>query len=52
VVESGEFYLVQTRLDGRSVLRTTLINPLTTGEDLRELVACLRRFGAVLLHSE
>jgi L-2,4-diaminobutyrate decarboxylase len=50
VIESGEFYLVQTRLDGRIVLRTTLINPLTTIDDLRELVACLRRVGGELLH--
>jgi glutamate/tyrosine decarboxylase-like PLP-dependent enzyme len=29
VVESGEFYIVQSRLDGRPVLRTTVMNPLT-----------------------
>ncbi len=49
VIESGEFYLVQTRLDGRSVLRTTLINPLTTPDDLRELLGSLRRFGRRML---
>jgi L-2,4-diaminobutyrate decarboxylase len=45
VIESGEFYLVQSRIDGRPVLRTTMMNPLTTEEDLRELLECLRRFG-------
>jgi L-2,4-diaminobutyrate decarboxylase len=45
VIESGEYYLVQTRLDGRSVLRATLINPLTTADDLRGLLDCLRRHG-------
>jgi L-2,4-diaminobutyrate decarboxylase len=49
VIESGEFYLVQSRLDGRPVLRTTMMNPLTTEEDLRTLFDCLRRFGESLL---
>jgi L-2,4-diaminobutyrate decarboxylase len=44
VIESGEFYLVQSRIDGRPVLRTTMMNPLTNEEDLRELLECLRRF--------
>jgi L-2,4-diaminobutyrate decarboxylase len=46
VIESGEFYLVQSRIDGRPVLRTTFMNPLTTEGDLRELLDCIRRFGA------
>jgi L-2,4-diaminobutyrate decarboxylase len=45
VIESGEFYLVQSRIDGRPVLRTTMMNPLTNEADLRELLECLRRFG-------
>jgi L-2,4-diaminobutyrate decarboxylase len=49
VVESGEFYLVQSRIDGRSVLRTTIMNPLTTPDDMRDLIGCLRRQGAELL---
>jgi L-2,4-diaminobutyrate decarboxylase len=49
VIESGEFYLVQNRLDGRPVLRTTMMNPLTTEDDLRELLACLRRTADRLL---
>ncbi|MEM8945264.1 MAG: aminotransferase class V-fold PLP-dependent enzyme [Planctomycetota bacterium] len=51
VIESGEFYLVQTSLDGRSYLRTTLINPLTTIDQLRMLLDCLREQGAKLLSS-
>ncbi len=38
VVESGDFYLVQTNLDGRNYLRATIINPLTTEEHLRGLL--------------
>ena len=49
VIESGEYYLVQSRLDGRPVLRTTMMNPLTTEEDLRGLLDCLRRYAAKLM---
>jgi L-2,4-diaminobutyrate decarboxylase len=48
VIESGEYYLVQSRIDGHHVLRTTMMNPLTTEEDLRGLLECLRRFGKKL----
>jgi L-2,4-diaminobutyrate decarboxylase len=48
VIESGDYYLVQTRLEGRSVLRVTIINPLTTVDDLRGLLDCLRRHGRQL----
>lgn len=49
VIESGEFYLVQSKIDGRPVLRTTMMNPLTTEDDLRGLLDCLRRFGKKLI---
>lgn len=49
VIESGEYYLVQSKIDGRPVLRTTIMNPLTTPDDLRGLMACLRRVGGALL---
>jgi L-2,4-diaminobutyrate decarboxylase len=49
VIESGEFYLVQSRIDGHPVLRTTMMNPLTTADDLNGLLDCLRRFGRQLL---
>jgi L-2,4-diaminobutyrate decarboxylase len=45
VIESGEFYLVQSRIDDRPVLRTTFMNPLTTEDDLGMLLDCIRRFG-------
>jgi L-2,4-diaminobutyrate decarboxylase len=45
VIESGAYYLVQSRLDGRPVLRTTIMNPLTTPDDLRGLMDCLRQVG-------
>ncbi len=42
VVDSGEYFLVQTRLGDELWLRTTLMNPLTEEEDLRGLLAALR----------
>jgi L-2,4-diaminobutyrate decarboxylase len=48
-IESGEFYIVQSRINGRPILRTTMMNPLTTVDDLRDLVECLRRVGRTLL---
>lgn len=49
VIESGEFYLVQSRIDGYPVLRTTMMNPLTTADDLHGLLECLRRYGRQLI---
>ena len=45
VIESGEFYLVATRLNGTEALRVTLINPLTTGTHLDHLLDALRQAG-------
>jgi L-2,4-diaminobutyrate decarboxylase len=49
VIESGDYYLVQSRLDGSNVLRTTIMNPLTTADDLAGLLDSLRQHGAGLL---
>jgi len=49
VIQSGDYYLVQTRLDDRSYLRTTIINPLTTIEHLEGLLDSLREHGKRLL---
>lgn len=48
IIESGAFYLVQTNLNGGAALRVTLINPLTTANDLRELLDEIRRVGSDL----
>jgi L-2,4-diaminobutyrate decarboxylase len=42
LLEEGSFYVVKTRLRGRTFLRTTLINPRTTRADLVRLVAAIR----------
>ena len=49
VIESGAFYFVQSRIDDRPVLRTTMMNPLTTEDDLRGLLECLRDTARKLL---
>jgi L-2,4-diaminobutyrate decarboxylase len=46
LIESGEFYITQTNLDGAGALRVTIINPLTTEEDLAGLLEAIRRTGA------
>lgn len=42
LVSSGAFYFVQTRLNDALYLRTTLIHPLTTEDDLLALLSALR----------
>lgn len=42
IVQSGAFYIVQTRLPAGLFLRTTLINPLTTETQLSELLGAIR----------
>lgn len=49
VIESGEFYIVSTKLDGVGAIRVTIINPLTTPEHLDLLLETLRLFGRELL---
>lgn len=49
IIESGEFYLVATNLNGTDALRVTLINPLTTPDHLDQLLTALRRIGRELL---
>ena len=48
VIESGEFYIVSTKLDGAGALRVTIINPLTTPECLDRLLDTLRESGRQL----
>jgi L-2,4-diaminobutyrate decarboxylase len=48
LIESGEFYITQTNIDGAGALRVTIINPLTTEEDLAGLLEAIRRVGRAL----
>jgi L-2,4-diaminobutyrate decarboxylase len=42
LVESGRFYIVSTNIDGVGALRVTIINPLTTGDHLAQLLDAIR----------
>jgi L-2,4-diaminobutyrate decarboxylase len=42
VIESGESYIVSTRIDGVGALRATIINPLTTPDHLDQLMDTIR----------
>jgi L-2,4-diaminobutyrate decarboxylase len=44
-LNDGEFYIVQTELNGTVFLRTTLMNPLSTEEVLQRLVARIADVG-------
>jgi L-2,4-diaminobutyrate decarboxylase len=46
VIASGDFYPVQTRLHGRLWLRTTLMGPFTTIDDLERLLQGCRTAAA------
>ena len=46
VVQSGEFHLVQTELDGTIWLRTALMNAMTDDTDLERLIKAVLRHGA------
>ncbi len=49
LIESGEFYIVQTNINGIGALRVTIMNPLTTEAHLADLLNALRRTGASIL---
>jgi L-2,4-diaminobutyrate decarboxylase len=43
ILEQGDFYIVKTKLRGRTFLRCTIINPRTTRGDLERLVETIRK---------
>ena len=49
IIESGQFYIVSTKINGGGALRTTIINPLTTSEHLDRLLDALREAGDELV---
>ncbi|MEO1651944.1 MAG: aminotransferase class I/II-fold pyridoxal phosphate-dependent enzyme [Bacteroidota bacterium] len=42
IIESGKFYIVQTLIEGKVYLRTTLMNPFTHQQDLEHLLHFIR----------
>jgi len=49
LIQSGDFYVVQAKINGRSVLRACVMNPLTTEDDLQELLVAIRRHAAKII---
>ncbi|WP_437201891.1 pyridoxal phosphate-dependent decarboxylase family protein [Planctomicrobium sp. SH664] len=45
LIESGEFYIVQTTVEEAGALRVTVMNPLTDDEQLDQLLNAIRRVG-------
>lgn len=45
LVQGGDFYIVQTTIDGNLCLRACVMNPLTTPEKLQQLLAEIRKIG-------
>jgi L-2,4-diaminobutyrate decarboxylase len=45
IIKEGSFYIVQTELDGKIWLRLTIINPVTSLDDLKALMARIREAG-------
>ena len=52
LIRSGEFYIVQAKIDGRQALRVTIINPLTTADHLDGLLDAIRRTGRKVIDSQ
>lgn len=46
ILKSEKFYIVQTELKGEIFLRCTIINPLTTIHDLRDLLQTIRSMAS------
>jgi L-2,4-diaminobutyrate decarboxylase len=42
IIKEGSFYIVQTEIEGKLWLRVTIINPLTTVEDLALLIKTVK----------
>ncbi len=49
LIESGEFYIVSTNIEGVGALRVTIINPLTSPDHLDQLLDALREKGRGVL---
>ena len=51
LIRSGEYYIVQAKIDGKQALRVTIINPLTTVDHLDGLLDAIRQTGRMILES-
>ena len=49
LIQSGQAYIVPIKLDGVGALRATLINPLTTEQDVADVLDAIRSVGSEIL---
>lgn len=49
IIKDGTFYIVQAELGGKIWMRSTVINPVTDENDLKELISVARQKGQKLL---
>lgn len=49
IVKEGSFYIVQVEIDGKLYIRTTIINPVTTVQELSGLLSTILNTGYVIL---
>lgn len=52
LIESGQFYIVQTTLDGIGALRVTVMNPLTENSDFDQLLNTIRNIAQTILKTD
>lgn len=50
IIKEGSFYIVQAELDGKIWLRLTIINPVTSENDLKELLLRVSDLGAEIMN--
>jgi len=43
IIENGQFYIVQTSIEGKTYLRLSIMNPFTTLEELKKLLQQVRK---------
>jgi L-2,4-diaminobutyrate decarboxylase len=49
IMKEGSFYIVQVELEGKIWLRLTIINPVTSEDDLRDLLQRIKEIGAIII---
>lgn len=45
IIEEGPFYIVMTSIEGKTYLRSTLMNPLSTEQDIDELITSIKNLA-------